>query len=123
MAPGRAIGPVRLRPDKCAAQSAKRATIRARRRNPAHARAGQIHEQVVGPDADERNRWRKRARVAPPLGLLLVVDEEPRSVRLLLLGKAAVLAHRYERPLAAEMDDEERPAHHGSASRRTVPER
>ena len=45
----------------------------------------------------------------PPrrLGLLLVVDEEERSVRLLLLGKAAVLAHRFERPLAAEMDDEE----------------
>jgi hypothetical protein len=32
-------------------------------------------------------------------------DEEERRVRLLLLGKAAVLAHRYERPLAAEMDD------------------
>ena len=34
-------------------------------------------------------------------------DEEERSVRLLLLGKAAVLAHRFERPLAAEMDDSE----------------
>jgi hypothetical protein len=32
-------------------------------------------------------------------------DEEERRVRLLLLGKAAVLAHRYERPLAAEMDE------------------
>jgi hypothetical protein len=32
-------------------------------------------------------------------------DEEERRVRLLLLGKAAVLAHRDERPLAAEMDE------------------
>jgi hypothetical protein len=32
-------------------------------------------------------------------------DEEERRMRLLLLGKAAVLAHRYERPLAAEMDE------------------
>jgi hypothetical protein len=32
-------------------------------------------------------------------------DEEERRVRLLLLGKAAVLARRFERPLAAEMDD------------------
>jgi hypothetical protein len=31
-------------------------------------------------------------------------------VRLLLLGNAAVLAHQYERPLAAEMDEEERSA-------------
>jgi hypothetical protein len=31
-------------------------------------------------------------------------------VRLLLLGKAAVLAHRYERPLAAEMDEQEQRA-------------
>jgi hypothetical protein len=42
------------------------------------------------------------------------MKEEPR-VRLLLLGKADVLAHGYERPLAAEMDDEEPPARHGSA--------
>jgi hypothetical protein len=28
-------------------------------------------------------------------------------VRLVLLGKATVLAHRYERPLAAEMDDDQ----------------
>jgi Transposase DDE domain group 1 len=34
-------------------------------------------------------------------------DEEERKVRLLLLGKAAVLAHRYERPLAAEMDEDQ----------------
>jgi hypothetical protein len=34
-------------------------------------------------------------------------DEEERRVRLLLLGKATVLAHRYERPLAAEMDESE----------------
>jgi hypothetical protein len=34
-------------------------------------------------------------------------DEEERRVRLLLPGKAAVLAHRLERPLAAEMDDDQ----------------
>ena len=39
---------------------------------------------------------------------------------LLLLGKAAVLPHRDERPLAAEMDDEEQPARHGSALARSV---
>jgi hypothetical protein len=34
-------------------------------------------------------------------------DEEERRVRLLLLGKAAVLAQRYERPRATEMDDDQ----------------
>ena len=34
-------------------------------------------------------------------------DEEERRARLLLLGKGAVLAHRIERPLAAEMDDDQ----------------
>jgi hypothetical protein len=34
-----------------------------------------------------------------------VDDEEECRVRLLLLGKAAVLAHGFERPLAAEMDE------------------
>jgi hypothetical protein len=38
---------------------------------------------------------------------LLRDDEEERRAGPLLLGKAAVLAHRFERPLAAEMDDEE----------------
>src|SRR5215210_5096088 len=33
-------------------------------------------------------------------------DEQARRVGLLLLGKAAVLAHRFERPLAAELDEE-----------------
>jgi hypothetical protein len=37
-------------------------------------------------------------------------DEEERRVRLLLLGKAADLAHRYERPLAAEMDEDRQSA-------------
>jgi hypothetical protein len=36
-------------------------------------------------------------------------------VRLLLLGKGAVLAHGVDRPLAAESDDEEQPARQGSA--------
>jgi hypothetical protein len=34
-------------------------------------------------------------------------DQQARRVRLLLLSKAAVLAHRFERPLAAELDDQE----------------
>jgi hypothetical protein len=49
-------------------------------------------------------------------------DEEERRVRLLLLGKAAVLTHRYERPLAAEMDDDQQSRradwrHRGARSR------
>jgi hypothetical protein len=31
--------------------------------------------------------------------------EQARGLRLLLLGKGAVLAHRFERPLAAELDE------------------
>jgi hypothetical protein len=38
-------------------------------------------ERVVGPGADDRNHWTKRARVAPRLGLLLVVPSE-RPTRL-----------------------------------------
>jgi hypothetical protein len=34
-------------------------------------------------------------------------DDPERRVRLLLLGKAAVLAHRFERPLAAGVDEME----------------
>jgi hypothetical protein len=33
-------------------------------------------------------------------------DDQERRVRLLLLGKGAVLAHRFERLLAAELDEE-----------------
>jgi hypothetical protein len=33
-------------------------------------------------------------------------DEQARGLRLLLLGKGADLAHRFERPLTAEMDDQ-----------------
>jgi hypothetical protein len=33
-------------------------------------------------------------------------DEEERRGRLLLLGKGAVLAHRFDRPLAAESDED-----------------
>jgi hypothetical protein len=36
---------------------------------------------------------------------LAVDDEQARRVRLLLVAKGAVLAHRFERPLAAGMDD------------------
>jgi hypothetical protein len=34
-------------------------------------------------------------------------DDQERRVRLLLLGKGAVLARRFERPLAAGMDDDQ----------------
>jgi hypothetical protein len=34
-------------------------------------------------------------------------DEQARRVRLLLLGKGAVSAHRIERPFAAGMDETE----------------
>ena len=37
-------------------------------------------------------------------------DEEERRAGPLLLGKAAVLAHRFERPMAAEMDEYEQSA-------------
>ncbi len=41
------------------------------------------------------------ARRAPGLD-----DDHERRVRLLLLGKGAVLAHGFDRPLAVESDDE-----------------
>ena len=47
------------------------------------------------------------ASAAAVRGAVAADDEEERRVRLLLLGKAAVLAHRFERPLAAEMDEYE----------------
>jgi hypothetical protein len=34
-------------------------------------------------------------------------DEQERRVRLLLLSKGAVLAHWFDRPLAAELDESE----------------
>ena len=37
-------------------------------------------------------------------------DDQERRVRLLLLGKGADLAHRFERPLAAELDESEQSA-------------
>ena len=36
-------------------------------------------------------------------------DEQARGLRLLLLGKGAVFAHRFERSLTAEMDEQEQP--------------
>jgi hypothetical protein len=36
-----------------------------------------------------------------------LADEQARGLRLLLLGKGAVFAHRFERSLTGEMDDEE----------------
>jgi hypothetical protein len=34
------------------------------------------------------------------------LEEQERTVGLLLLGKGAVLAHGFDRPLAVEMDEE-----------------
>jgi len=44
-----------------------------------------------------------------------------RGVRLLLLGKGAVLARRFERPLAAELDDEEEPGDRHAFEERWAP--
>jgi hypothetical protein len=65
-------------------------------------------------------RWqRPRRRVASVYATerqrLARDDEEERRARPLPLGKAAVLAHRFECPPAAELDDEEQPARHASA--------
>ena len=50
----------------------------------------------------------KRTRVcASPRAALVEDDDQERRVRLLLLGKGAVLAHQFERPLAAGMDEYE----------------
>jgi hypothetical protein len=51
---------------------------------------------------DQSGRLESRAQPAPAQD-----DEEERRVRLMLLGKVAVLANRYEHPLAAEMDDDQ----------------
>ena len=42
--------------------------------------------------------------------MLAADDDQARRGRLLLLGKGAVLAHRFERPLAAELDEYEQSA-------------
>ena len=50
----------------------------------------------------------RQARVSRPVPQTRGLDDEhERRVRLLLLSKAAVLAHRFDRPLAAEMDESE----------------
>ena len=46
---------------------------------------------------------------------LVPQDEHERRVRLLLLSKAAVLAHRFDRPLAAELDEYEQRRTRGRA--------
>ena len=63
----------------------------------------------------ERSERHVRADRAYPLD-----DHRERRGRVLLLGKGAVLTQRVAGPLAAELDDEEQPARHGSALRRTV---
>jgi hypothetical protein len=56
----------------------------------------------------KRGRSVEEAGVPIDLELALASDDEhERRVRLLLLSKAAVLAHRFDRPLAAEMDDDQ----------------
>jgi hypothetical protein len=44
-------------------------------------------------------------RLAQPAETRASDDEQERGLRLLLLGKGAVFAQRFERSLAAEMDD------------------
>jgi hypothetical protein len=58
----------------------------------------------------ERSERHVRADRAYPLD-----DHRERRGRVLLLGKGAVLTQRVAGPLAAELDDEEQPARHGSA--------
>jgi hypothetical protein len=71
--------------------------------------------------AARRARWRSAPTVASSVPRRARAahrypdDDQERTGRLLLLGKGAVLAHRLARPLAAESDDEEQPARHGSA--------
>ena len=53
-----------------------------------------------------RSRVQTRASAwAVKSGATALDDEEKRRGRLLLLGKGAVLAHRFDRPLAAESDE------------------
>jgi hypothetical protein len=49
-----------------------------------------------------RARARRRGDDVPTLD-----DQQARKVRLLLLGKGVVSAHRIERPFAARLDDEQ----------------
>ena len=57
-------------------------------------------------------------RGRPPYGRLRrlqrTTDEQERRVRRLLLGKGAVLAHRFDQPLAAEMDESEQRSTRGA---------
>ena len=58
-----------------------------------------------------RSRVQTRASAwAVKSGATALDDEEKRRGRLLLLGKGAVLAHRFDRPLAAESDEQEQRA-------------
>jgi hypothetical protein len=65
---------------------------------PAHER------RHADPTGDPPGTVFARLRLTPTAEL---DDEEERGARLLLLGKGAVLAHRFERSLAVEMDDQE----------------
>ena len=57
-----------------------------------------------------RYRFRVEAGVCHPTGRVTAVDDEQeRRARLPLLGKGAVLAHRFDHPLATAMDEGQEP--------------
>jgi hypothetical protein len=56
-----------------------------------------------------RLHWRRIERASCVVATLALDDEHARRVRLLLLGKGAVLAHRFDLRLAAELDEREQP--------------
>jgi hypothetical protein len=60
------------------------------------------------PQADtQRAPCRTKRASRRPSGDCRVDEEQERTVGLLLLGKGAVLAHGFDRPLAVEMDEDE----------------
>jgi hypothetical protein len=63
--------------------------------------AGSVH--TTQQDACIREAARARAAL---IGALAMDDEHERRVRLLLLSEGAVLAHWFQRPVAAGMDDQ-----------------
>jgi hypothetical protein len=95
--PARKPGPRRARPG----QSSFAARFGDRRGS--RCDAGSVH--TTQQDACIREAARARAAL---IGALAMDDEHERRVRLLLLSEGAVLAHWFQRPLAAGMDDDQK---------------